>query len=403
MDTSKYIQVIENIRKELMVSELSGNIGLHAGTSGIALFLAYYDRIIRKSKEISPRVMEILEHNIKQIESGVRLHTICSGISGFGWLCEHLRQLEMLSREEIDFLNDLDDFLYRQMMADVKRGYYDFLHGALGVGFYFLYRCDKKEVSIYLDELLTALEKSAIHCENGAAKWISVINSKTGERGYNISLSHGMSSIAAFLIRLHQLNFETERAGKLLAQTINYILDQIIYTERSISYFPSFSKENSIGNNFSRLDWCYGDLGIASILWQAAIVLKNQEWESTAIQVLHHTANRRDLLTNGIRDAGICHGSASVAHIFWNLHVHTHIQKFAETVDYWLQVTMQMAKYDDGLAGYKAWRTEEAGGPVKSETLIDGIAGIGIVLLSFINKNEMAWDECFMLSCLHYS
>jgi len=52
-NTLKYLQVIENIHKELMTSELSENIGLHGGTSGIALFIAYYDRIIRGKNEVS--------------------------------------------------------------------------------------------------------------------------------------------------------------------------------------------------------------------------------------------------------------------------------------------------------------------------------------------------------------
>ena len=53
-----------------MTSELSNNIGLHSGTSGVALFLAYYNRIMLGKNEISPRIMDILEHNIQQIDSG---------------------------------------------------------------------------------------------------------------------------------------------------------------------------------------------------------------------------------------------------------------------------------------------------------------------------------------------
>jgi hypothetical protein len=41
-------------------------------------------------------------------------------------------------------------------------------------------------------------------CENGAINWLSVLDHEKGEKRYNISLSHDMSSIAAFLIRLHQ-------------------------------------------------------------------------------------------------------------------------------------------------------------------------------------------------------
>lgn len=38
--------IVDSIYKELMSCNLSGNIGLHGGTSGIALFLSYYDNII---------------------------------------------------------------------------------------------------------------------------------------------------------------------------------------------------------------------------------------------------------------------------------------------------------------------------------------------------------------------
>ena len=224
-----------------------------------------------------------------------------------------------------------------------------------------------------------------------------MLNYETGEKGYNISLSHGMASIAAFFIRLHQLNFETERVGRLLTQVITYILDQITYTEGSGSYFPSYSKKSNALNFNSRLGWCYGDLGIAHVLWQAAVSLKNKEWEDTAIQILLHNSNRRDLQKNDIMDAGLCHGSAGVAHIFWNLYLNTRVQKFQETTDYWLNITMQMEKYTEGSAGFMAWRTEKLGGFVKSDSLLEGIAGIGLVLLSHLNSNETGWDECFML------
>ncbi|MDR2585329.1 MAG: lanthionine synthetase C family protein [Prevotellaceae bacterium] len=393
----KYMQIIENIHKELMVSELSDNIGLHAGTSGIALFLAYYDRIIHQKNVVSQRVMEILEHNVRQIDSGNVQHSICSGISGFGWLCEHLRKLGLLDKEDIEFLDDLDPFLYQAMMSDMRRGNYDYLHGALGVGTYFLSCFNKKGVAGYVGDLLTELEKSAIECENGAVKWISVLKHETGEKGYNISLSHGMSSIAAFLIGLFELNFETERVAKLLTKTIAYILNQITFVEGSISYFPSYSKESSAENHFSRLGWCYGDLGITYILRKASIILKNKEWEDLAIRIVLHNSCRRDLQSNVINDAGLCHGSAGIAHIFWNLYQDTRLEKFKETTDYWMNVTSQMDRYTDGMAGFKAWRTEEYGGFVKSDSLLEGISGIGLALLSQMECKGITWDECLML------
>lgn len=399
MDSSRYILAIEHIRKELMNYELPESIGLQGGTSGIALFLAYYDRIIGGTNNLSPRIMEILEHNIETINAGSHQSAICNGMAGFGWLCEHLRKLGMLSGESVKFLNDIDPFLHNKMIADMRQGEYDYLYGAVGVASYFVSRFEKKWVPDYLREMLTELEKSSIECEDGSVKWISTLKSETGEKGYNISLSHGMSSIAALLIRLFQLNIETERVRKLLTGTVKYIIDQITYAEGSLSYFPSYSKEsNSSGERSSRLGWCYGDLGVAHVLRRAAVVLENKEWEDTAITVLLHNSKRRELHENNIWDAGVCHGSSGIAHIFWNLYLNTGIETFKETTDYWLDVAIEMAKHPDGLAGYKAWCTERFGGYQKSYSLLTGISGIGLVFLSRLDRNGTTWDESLMLS-----
>ena len=102
MSSSKYIQVIEDINRELRVSELSGNIGVCAGTSGID-----YDRIISQKMGIRQRVYDVIEHNIIHINSGYQQNTICNVISGFGLLCEHLRQaLLALINNELSQLKD---------------------------------------------------------------------------------------------------------------------------------------------------------------------------------------------------------------------------------------------------------------------------------------------------------
>lgn len=392
----KQLEIVDKIYMELMSCRLSGNIGLHSGTSGIALFLSYYDYIILNRAEISPRVFDILEFNIQWINSGKKIHTLCRGLSGFGWVCEHLREMKMLGNEDIEFLDDLDFVLYKQMLYDIKHENYDFLHGAIGVGTYFLSRFDKNEKSIgYVEELLTELEKSGIGCENNAIKWISVLNFETREKGYNISMSHGMSSIIAFLIRLCQLNFETERAEKLLSGAITYILEQITYREGGYSYFPMYSKENSSGFSYSRLAWCYGDLGIAYVLWHAAILMNNKELENMALKILYFNSNRVDLQSNGIYDANLCHGTAGVAQIFWNLYLNTNINKFSETTNYWIDQTLQMAKCPDGLAGFKFYQTD--GEFVNSVSMLEGIAGIGLVLLSQLTDKKLTWDESLML------
>lgn len=53
-----------------------------------------------------------------------------------------------------------------------------------------------------------------------------------------------------------------------------------------------------------------------------------------------------------------------------------------------------MARFDDGLAGYKALHTE-----MENEYgILEGVAGIGLALLSYVTETEPTWDECLLLS-----
>lgn len=393
---NKLLTIASDIHTELLSHELSGNIGLHGGTSGIALFLSYYDKYILNSKTLNSKVLDILQYNIEWINSGKKIHTISRGFSGFGWLCEHLRILNMLSNEDIKFLDDLDYVLCKQMLYDVRHNNYEFLHGAIGVGLYFLSRVDKSETAtIALQELISELDKSSITCENEGLKWLSVLNYDTGEIGYNISISHGMTGLISFLMKLYQVNIGSEKVERMLSSSINYVLKQITYRKGANSYFPMFSKEYDSSYLYSRLAWCYGDLSIAYILWHAAVLLNDNALRSKAIDILYFNANRLDLENNGVVDACLCHGTAGLAHIFRNLYLETCIDKFKDTANYWIDQTILMSKYSDGLAGFKFYRSN--GTYVNSVEVLEGISGIGLVLLSQIIEEKLNWDEGIML------
>lgn len=396
---SKELKLVNTIYNELISYDLSGNIGLHGGTSGVALFLTYYDHLILGKQEISKKICDILEFNINWINSGKKIHTICRGFSGFGWTCEHLVKMGILDNDDIDFLNELDPILYKQMIYDVRHNNYEFLHGAIGTGLYFLSRFEKnKESAIYLERLITELENTGISCENNTIKWISTLNFETGQKGCDISMSHGMSGLVAFLIKLFLLGFEVGRVKKLLVGVINYILKQVTYKEGNLSYFPTHSKEGNYGLPFSRLAWCYGDLSIAHALLRASIVMNDNELGNIALKILFHSCNRLDLQSNGVYDTGLCHGTSGIAHIFWNLYLNTHIQKFKDVSAYWIHQTTQMMEIYSDRFNLKSYKTGEYGKYANSVSLLEGLAGVGLALLSQLTEEKLVWDESLMLS-----
>jgi len=106
-------------------------------------------------------------------------------------------------------------------------------------------------------------------------------------------------------------------------------------------------------------------------------------------------SKRRDVKKEFVMDAGICHGAAGIAHIFNRVYQKTGNETFKEAALFWIDDCLKKSCFNDGLAGYKVWRKD---GWITQTGLLEGIAGIGLVLLSAISDIEPDWDECLLLS-----
>ncbi len=113
--------------------------GVLAGISGIALFHFYYAKYT-DTDAFADAGVEVLSSSIDRINEGFGFPTYCSGLAGTGWVLDHLEQQDFMDAESDELLGELDPYLYRVMRSDMKSGNYDFLHGALGYGFYFFKR-----------------------------------------------------------------------------------------------------------------------------------------------------------------------------------------------------------------------------------------------------------------------
>ncbi len=371
---------------------------LLTGNSGMALFWYYYWSFTKKDKYFEEGNAIILK-SFGFTNTNVK-NSLCDGISGFMWAVNHLVSNNFIDGDCNELFYEEEPYLGSSMMDEIQKGKYDYLHNALGLGLYFLSRNNKQSVN-YIASLIFRLEEIAEKDINGL-KWRSTIQTKDGTKEvYNLSLSHGIASIIAFLSKAYKQDILQVKTKELLVGAITFLLSlkSDVPNVHSGAYFPSFIRvnENEIDAN-SRLAWCYGDLGIGIVLWQAAHILQNDEWEKTAIDILLNTTTRKDSIKEHVIDAGVCHGSAGIAHIYNRMYQYTGILTFKESAIYWLNVTLEKATFADGLAGYKAWYTPEYGGWKNAAGLLEGIAGIGLVLLSATSNIEPKWDECLLLS-----
>lgn len=393
--TIKVESKLDEIYHCLNKSNLHIGYDLYNGACGTALFNFYYARY-KSDQEAYNTGFSLVSTILDNVNGDNIDFTFSNGLAGIGWTIEHLAKNDFFDFNSDELLSELDNFLYPLMINQIRSGNYDFMRGGIGIGLYFLNRRASVNISQYIHNFVDALDEVSEKSINGI-KWISVLYQETGEKGYNISLSHGIASIIEILSRTYKYNINRIKSKYLLEGAIKYLLNQKLENGFN-SIYPALSLESTKKPEASRLAWCYGDLGISVALWHASQALGRKDWEEEAILTFHHAAKRRDFKKNRVIDARICHGTAGIAHIFHRMYLNTGVETLKETADFWFKQTIDMAKFEDGLAGYKTWRSEEYGGWHNSPGLLQGVTGIGLALLSVVSDDAPSWDECLLLS-----
>ena len=367
--------------------------GLYNGEFGLLLFSLYYSKYT-KSRKHKSLTYEYAEKLLNVFFKEINLHTFCGGLSGILYLFEWFRENDFIDMDISDARSLLDNYLITRMKQDIQQEYYDFMHGALGVGLYFLKKGTNPQcIQELLDFLYQSAEKDT---DNQIFKWKSTIDFEKQIIGYNLSLSHGISSIIIFLSRVVKSSMKNEMIMEMLSGAVNYVLSQQKDFTQFGSYFPNYIPINSQESvSKSRLAWCYGDLGIGMALWQAGKAIDNSEWKAKGLEILLCSTQRLQYEDNFIRDAGICHGSAGLVMIFRRIYLETGRGFFFKASNHWLSQTLYMANFENGLAGYKTYETKEW---KNDYSLLIGISGIGLVLLTCLDDNKQIWDELFLLS-----
>ncbi len=380
----------------------SEDIGVLTGSTGVALFHFYYSKF--KNEELNAQIgTEILVESIEKINLGYNTPTFCTGVAGAAWTIELLKEEKLIDIDSDALLSDLDGFLENSLGIDKQYNFYDFLHGAIGIGYYFFKRyentIDTSLKSNYKRLLLKIVHelKETAQINGDTAKWESNLIFNEKLRGYNLSLAHGISSIINFLGRLSEHSDFKKETLPLLQKAVNYVIEHKKDSVSASSCFPDWITVANKKSASARLAWCYGDLGIAISLWKAGKVLKNKELCDQSLLVLKHSTKRRDLEEVRIKDAGLCHGSYGVMHIYNHMYKETQDLIFKEAAQYWLKKGIDMGTHKNGFAGYNQWVGGNNPGWKKEVNLLEGVSGIGLALISYLAPFKTKWDECLMI------
>lgn len=366
------------------------NIGLLGGISGKILYEHYSGQ---PSNVLYGRIETLFS---KYSDKNIDL-SFCNGISGVNWVVNFLEKRKAIKIDSNEIFDEVDDTIFLWTRIQLSRFNFDFLHGAIGAGIYFLSKADNNKYVGFVEEIILGLEKIAIK-EDNKIKFLSPTKMEGKPvLAYNLSLSHGISSIIVFLSLTLKKEVSVDLSKRLLEGSVDFLISMLIPKKiDSLSFFP-----NAVADGYqkkaSRLAWCYGDLGIGMALFQAGVSAKREDWVEFSLNVLYNCANRHDFKKNSINDASICHGAAGIAQCFYRMYINTEEDIFYKSAKFWFDIVKQM-KFDKNIqGGLYTWN-----GAVycwkKDYSLLSGLTGVKLALFCWENQIKPDWDQCLLLS-----
>jgi lantibiotic biosynthesis protein len=398
-------QAIREIARELEPQRLLEPGGeawsLAGGAAGTALFFAYLSEATGDDA-FATRAVDDLERALAgAAERSWRLG-LWEGVLGVSWAYDHLegRLFENEEAEDsVDDEADIDALLSSALAGETEN--YDLIQGLVGYGIACLEGLPRPGARRNLDAVLDRLLERTESFETGQSFFTppSLLPEWQLELApdgyYNLGVAHGVPAAIVLLARCVQEGIRGQELSPVLEKVVDWVM-----AYRGPEGFPSWVPKGKPPQRAARLAWCYGDPGIAAALGAAARAVDRPDWLEKAAEIATAAA-ARDLAMSGVKDSGICHGAAGLAHQFNRLWQASRRPELRDAARFWFGEVLKMQRDDGGIGGFKAWSPAQVGGEldwIDDPGLLTGSAGIGLCLLAAVTDLDPEWDRALALS-----
>ena len=323
------------------------------------------------------------------------------GFPGVAWAVAHLDDAE--DEGDGDPNEDIDAALHAYVARSPWTGEYDLVSGLVGLGVYALEGLPRAGARRLLALIVERLEETTERTEAGV-RWLTPprflpdgLREKAPRGYYNLGLAHGVPGVIALLGGVCAAGMAPAKARRLLDGAVSGLLSQKLPPGAS-SAFPAWTAPG-VPAVPARSAWCYGDPGVAAALLCAARAVDNASWEREALEIARRAAARPADET-GVRDAGLCHGAAGLAHLFNRMYQATGDPWLGNAARSWFARTLELRRPGCGIGGYAALRSrpDEPARWAEDSGLLTGAAGIALALLAAVTPVEPAWDRMLLVS-----
>lgn len=398
------IEKVEEIYEILIRKEQEiDSFDVYMGRSGIYLFLLYYNLT---KKENCRKIDHIFESIIDQASNWeIKNHAELTFYAEVAYLMCHMYEIKELDISINDYLSEIDEALYEEMLMLLKTKEYGCVNGAISIGIYFLYRniIYKDKFKCELENMVDLLYDISEKTYNGIA-FVNIVEYGSYTEGYNLGIAHGMPGLLLFLSKLYSCDIRKDKVYEMIIGLMNFLMSKKHSLNFHKTYFYNIITDDPQLGHDSRLAWCYGDLSVGYAIFKASILngVKRLDITKEILDMLINTTKRKNKSENGIVDAGLCHGTSGIAHIYNRLYQQTGMLDFKESALFWYNETLNMSIYKNEYAGYGIpYYLSDSERKINQKynlSYLTGISGVGLSLLSSIYSLDAFWDKYLLLS-----
>jgi hypothetical protein len=199
-----------------------------------------------------------------------------------------------------------------------------------------------------------------------------------------LGLVQGTAAELLICIRLAQAGVQTDRLTHFVREGLRYLLaakGNVDFSRQRYAVFPDKLVSPAGHPIFSaEMSWRRGDLGQALLLYEAHALLQDPEIAYFADLVGLQTLLRTTSSTTEIASASLYRGSAGVAHLYRRLYQLSRQPAYLRGYEFWLGQT-------------HSWLPATLSARPVQDALRDGLAGVGLVLLSARSEQEINWEN----------
>ena len=380
---------------------------LAGGEAGLTVLFGYLDRIFPQDG------WDKTAH-----ESALRLADSIGGsaersIGLFGGLAGHAYAISYLSRGDTRYRRAraaVEDVLLPRasVLAESlasRHGIpvedYDVVTGVSGVAAYLLCRLSDNNALRTLRTIVAALVE-LVERNVPIPAWFTpagLISGKAMVGKYpdgclNCGLAHGMPGMLSVLALAYRADIGVPASRPAIARLAHWLAAQARTDEWGTVWPAAVGVGASDPATPGPLGWCYGNPGVARALWLAGYVLGDAALCETATEALH-SVYRKPPSRRGIISPTFCHGVAGLLQIAMRFANETASPEFSHAANRTLERLIALFS-ENAIFGYRDHDHEE--GLIDRPGLLEGAAGVALVLLASASDQEPDWDRIFLLS-----